>query len=301
MAYSIFELAQKVNGTVIGNQDIAIKGITSFEKPCSEHITFVSNPKNLKELESTEIACVLVPKQITTSKKPLIQVDNPKLAFALLLPLFNPPRTFSGKISDKALIAKTALIGKDVTIEPFVCIGERVKIGDHSVIRSHSYIDNNVTIGEHTTIHPNVSVQTNVTIGNRVIIHSGVVIGSDGFGFVFDGKQQVKLPQVGLVIIEDDVEIGACTTIDRAAMGETIVGQGTKIDNQVHLEVNKLGIQIAPGAMDDIVMRARKTFTMDDDFTAVALDVNGGKVPGKDGITPLSIKPNTNPSIISLN
>ncbi len=238
MSYSIKELAEKVNGTVLGDTDTQIDGVTSFDKPQASHITFVTTPRDLKNLEQSAIGAVIVPKQISGSAKPIIQVENPKLAFAVLLSFFYPPRTFAPQISNLAHISKTAKIGKNVTIESFAVIGDYAVIGNGTVIRSHVFIDDHVAIGERTTIHPNVSIYSNVKIGDQVIIHSGVVIGADGFGFVFDGKQQFKLPQVGTVIIENNVEIGACTTIDRAAIGETIVGEGTKIDNQVQIAHN---------------------------------------------------------------
>ena len=238
MNYSVIELAKKVGGTVIGDQNIRISGITSFEKPEKNCVTFVTISKDLRALEQTDISCIVVPKQISESAKPLIQTENPKLAFAILLSLFYPPHRFSGHIAPEASIAKSASLGKNVTVEPFSVIGERVKIGDNSVIRSHVHLDNDISIGADTVIHPNTSIYGKVKIGSRVIIHAGVVIGADGFGFVFDGKSQVKLPQVGSVVIEDDVEIGACTTVDRAAFGETVIGQGTKIDNQVQIAHN---------------------------------------------------------------
>ncbi len=249
MSYSIQELAQKVGGTVIGDANTAIQGITNFENPKKGFITFIANPRDLRELEQTEISCLIVPAKITESKKPLIQCENPKLAFALLLPLFYPARNYSGKISNEAHVAKSAVLGENVTVEPFAYIGEQAKIGKNSVVRAFSYIDDGVTIGEGTIIHPQVSIYSQTSIGNRVILHSGVVVGSDGFGYVFDGKQQVKLSQVGSVVIQDDVEIGACTTIDRAAMGETIIGKGTKIDNLVQIAHNvQIGMHCAISA-----------------------------------------------------
>ncbi|MBI4388429.1 MAG: UDP-3-O-(3-hydroxymyristoyl)glucosamine N-acyltransferase [Candidatus Omnitrophica bacterium] len=238
MGYSITDLAQKVGGTVVGDGKATIEGMASLDRPKAGCIAFISHPRDLKTLEETDIACVLVPKKIATSKKILIQVENPKLAFARLLQLFHPVRTFSGKISDQAIISKTAVIGKNVTIEPFAYIGERTQIGNGTVVRANSFLDDDVVIGENTVIHPNVSVYYGSKIGNRVALHSGVVVGADGFGFVFDGQELVKLPQVGIVIIHDDVEIGSCTTIDRAAIGETVIGQGTKIDNQVQIAHN---------------------------------------------------------------
>lgn len=249
MNYSLFELAKKISGTVVGDPALSINGITSFDQPRAGMITFVTISRDLRALEETDIAAILVPKTITSSKKPIIQTDNPKLAFALLLQLFYPARSFSGQISPEAKISKSAVLGKNVTVESFAHIGERSRIGDHTVIRAFTFIDSDVEIGTNSVIHPNVTIYEKSKIGSRVVLHSGVVVGSDGFGYVFDGKQQVKLPQIGIVIIQDDVEIGSCTTIDRAAIGETVIGQGTKIDNQVQIAHNvKIGAHCAISA-----------------------------------------------------
>ena len=144
----------------------------------------------------------------------------------------------SKTIANQAFISKSAKIGQEVTIEPFAYIGEHVSVGNRSVIRSYVYIDQNTAIGEDSVIHPHVTIYPKTKIGNRVMIHAGSIIGSDGFGYVFDGRKQAKIPQVGNVIIEDDVEIGACTTIDRATIGSTIIHQGVKIDNLVQIAHN---------------------------------------------------------------
>lgn len=238
MPYTIQELAKIINGTVIGDPKTTVNDVSSYEKPIKQGITFLLNPKHLIDLETSEIGCIIVPKSISKSAKPLIQVDNPKLAFAMLLGVFYPPRKFNGQISKLAYLAATARTNDNVTIEPFAYIGENVEIGKNSVIRSHAFLDNGVTVGENTVIHPNVMVYEKTKIGNRVTIHAGAVLGADGFGFVFDGKQQQKVPQVGTVVIHDDVEIGAGTTIDRATVGQTVVGKGTKIDNQVQIAHN---------------------------------------------------------------
>jgi len=238
MPHTIQELAKIINGAVVGDSKIMISDVSSYEKPARQAITFLLNPKDLPELEKSEIGCIIVPKNILKSSKPLIQVENPKLAFAMLLSVFYPPQKFNGQISKLAYMAATARTNENVTIEPFAYVGENVEIGKNSVIRSHAHLDRNVTIGENTIIHPNVMIYEKAKIGNRVTIHAGAVLGADGFGFVFDGKQQQKVPQVGIVVIHDDVEIGAGTTIDRATVGETVIGKGTKIDNQVQIAHN---------------------------------------------------------------
>jgi UDP-3-O-[3-hydroxymyristoyl] glucosamine N-acyltransferase len=238
MGKTLKELAELIQGTVVGDGSVQISGITSIEQPLAGHLAFVLDEKTLREAESSSLAALIIPAEITSSKKPIIQSHHPKLAWSILLGLFHPARVYSKTISDKASVAKGAKIGKDVTIEPYAFIGEGVVIGDRSVIRSFAYIDENSKIGEDSAIYPHAILYPKTQVGNRVTIHAGTVLGSDGFGYVFDGKKQAKVPQVGNVVIEDDVEIGACSTIDRATIGSTIIRQGVKIDNLVQIAHN---------------------------------------------------------------
>lgn len=238
MAKTLKELADLVQGTVVGDNAVQISGITSIEQPLAGHLAYALDEKTLRKVESSSLAAIIVPVQIASSKKPIIQSRHPKLAWSILLGLFHPFKTYPKTISDKAVVAQTAKIGKEVTIEPYAYVGENVIVGDRSVIRSFVYINEDSKIGEDTIIHPHVVLYPKTQIGNRVIIHAGAVLGSDGFGYVFDGKKQAKVPQVGNVIVEDDVEIGACSTIDRATIGSTIIRQGVKIDNLVQIAHN---------------------------------------------------------------
>ncbi len=238
MQATVAELAQKIRGKVIGDGKTAILGITSADQPLTGHIAFVEDPKRLGELETSPIACIIVPPQISSSKKPLIQVEQPKLAWAELLNVFFPPRAFPGTISEKAFVAPSSRLGKQVTVEAFAYIGEETEIKDGAVIRAYSYLDRKVKVGEKTVIHPHATLYENTVVGGRCIIHSGAVIGADGFGYVPSPKGQVKIPQTGNVILEDEVEIGACTTIDRATVGSTRIGHGVKIDNLVQIAHN---------------------------------------------------------------
>lgn len=238
MEKTLNEIAAFIKGTVVGDGNTKISGITGIEQPKAGCLAYIADAKNLKEVEATEISAIIVPPTVTSSTKPLIQHQYPKVAWAILLSFVNPPRTYSKTISEQASISKDAKIGKDVTIEPFAYIGKRVTIDDGSVVRANSYIDDDVTIGKNTVIHPNVMLYAKTKIGNNVIIHSGTVIGADGFGYVFDGTKHMKVPQIGNVIIEDNVEIGACATVDCATIGSTIIRQGTKIDNLVQIAHN---------------------------------------------------------------
>lgn len=243
MSTTVQQLAQLVGGQVIGDGNTPITGITNIESPGAGQIAFIQDAKRLKDLEASPIACLIVPPQITASSKPLIQSQLPKLAWAKILSYFYPAKPFSGKISDKASIAKTAKLGQNVTVEDFAVISDNAEIGDDSVVLSHSFIGADVKIGKKTVIYPHAMIYQECKIGNNVTIHAGTVIGADGFGYVATPQSQEKIPQVGNVIIEDEVEIGALTTIDRATLGSTVIGKGTKIDNQVQIAHN---VQIGP-------------------------------------------------------
>lgn len=238
MQLTVMELAQKVKGKVVGEGGVLVAGITSADFPLPGHVAFLEDPKRLSELEATPLACLIVAKQVSNSKKPLIQVEHPKLAWAQLLNFFFPPRAFPGTISDQAFIAPSARLGEKVTVEAFAYIGEEVEIGSQTVIRAYSYLDRKVKVGEKSIIHPHVVLYENTVVGNRCVIHAGTVVGADGFGYLPTPQEQLKVPQVGNVVIEDDVEIGACTTIDRATLGSTRIGQGVKIDNLVQVAHN---------------------------------------------------------------
>ena len=232
------ELAEWVDGTVVGDGEIEISGVASLEEARAGQITFISNPKYLSHLSKTNASAVIVSKEVTQADKPLLCVTNPQLALAKVLTLFSRKPYQPKGIDSKAWISPTARLGKDVTVYPFVYIGDRCSIGDRATFYPGVTVDEDSSIGEDSILYPNVSVYPGTIVGKRVIVHSGAVVGSDGFGYVKEGKRNVKIPQVGIVEIEDDVEIGANTTIDRATLGKTIIGRGVKIDNLVMLAHN---------------------------------------------------------------
>ncbi len=238
MAKTVEELAKAVGGKVIGDGQTLILGITNIESPGPGLITFVQDAKALKQLEASPVACLIVPSAITASSKPLIQVPHPKLAWAKLLTEFFKPLSYSQSISELASISKTAKIGSKATIDAYAVISDGAVIGNEAVIRSHAFVGHNVTVGDKTVLHPGVIIYENCKIGSSVVIHGNAVIGADGFGYVTTPEKQEKVPQVGNVLIEDDVEIGAGTTIDRATIGSTVISKGTKIDNMVQIGHN---------------------------------------------------------------
>jgi UDP-3-O-[3-hydroxymyristoyl] glucosamine N-acyltransferase len=238
MKKKLKELAEVVGGTVIGDDEVEISGVASIEVAHAGEITFIAHPKLLSKLAETEASAVIVSKEITSSQKPLLYVANPYLAFAKILTLFLQKPYQPKGIDPNAWISPTAQIGDEITIYPFVSIGDRCRIGDRVILYPGVYVGENSSIGEESILYSNVSIYPGTVIGKRVILHSGVVIGADGFGYVKEGKKNVKIPQTGCVEIEDDVEIGANTTIDRATFGKTLIHRGVKIDNLVQVAHN---------------------------------------------------------------
>jgi UDP-3-O-[3-hydroxymyristoyl] glucosamine N-acyltransferase len=232
------ELAQWVEGTVVGDGEIEISGVASIEEARQGQITFISNPKYLPHLSKTQASAVIVSKEVTQADKPLLCVTDPQSAFAKVLALFSLKPYQPKGIDPKAWISPTARLGKDVTVYPFVYVGDRCSIGDRVTFYPGVFVGEDSAIGEDSILYPNVSVYPGTIVGKRVILHGGAVVGGDGFGYVKEGKRNVKIPQVGTVEIEDDVEIGANTTIDRATLGKTIIRRGVKIDNLVMVAHN---------------------------------------------------------------
>ncbi len=242
-AVPLSQIVSFVSGRYDGPADVVIEGVLPLSEATERHISFLSNPKYAPQLESTRAAAVLVAHDIPGESPKWIRVANPYLAMATTVARFFAARPQPKGISPHAAIAASATLGKDAAVGAFVSIGDDVTIGDHVVIYPHVTIEPGSVIGDHTIIYPQVSIYYGTKIGRRCIIHSGVVIGSDGYGFATDDRGiHHKIPQVGIVRIEDDVEIGAGTTIDRAALGETVIGEGTKIDNLVQIGHNvKIG------------------------------------------------------------
>jgi UDP-3-O-[3-hydroxymyristoyl] glucosamine N-acyltransferase len=232
------ELAEVVGGTVVGDEEIEISGVAPIEEARSGEITFIANPKYLPKLSETDASAVIVSREIPSSHKALLCVNNPYLAFAKIFTLFSEKPYQSKGVDSHAWVSPTARLGREVTIYAFVSIGDRCTIGDRVTIYPGVYVGEGSSVGDDSVFYANVSIYPGTLIGKRVILHSGVVVGSDGFGYVKEGKKNVKIPQMGTVEIEDDVEIGANTTIDRATFGKTVIRRGVKIDNLVQVAHN---------------------------------------------------------------
>jgi len=236
------ELAGLIGGNITGNPDVEISGVSGIKEAHKGDITYINDKKLLKEISSTNASAVIVKNIIEGLPASMLVVSNPQYTFAKALEVFYKKTAEPSGISDKAVVGKNVTIGNDVSVHPFVCIGDNVVLGSRVTIYPGVHIEDGVTIGDNSLIYSNATLRTNVTVGCNVIIHSGTVIGSDGFGYVMENGMHYKIPQVGGVIIEDNVEIGANVTIDRATTGNSIIGSGTKIDNLVQIGHNvKIG------------------------------------------------------------
>lgn len=234
----IRELAELIEGQVEGSGDIDIKGLSGIDKAKSGDLTFAIDEDRLEGAERSGASCVLTNRTIRKSSKTLIRVTNPKLSFLIIYNTFNAPKDRESFIHPMATVSDSVIMGKNVWIGPNVSVEEGTRIGDHVIIESGSAIKKNCEIGSFCRIYPNVTLYDNTKLQKNVTLHSGAVIGSDGFGYVKDKGKIYKFPQLGKVIIEDDVEIGANTTIDRGSLNDTVIGAGSKIDNLCQIAHN---------------------------------------------------------------
>ena len=232
------EVARSVGGRLVGDPTILIRGVGPINEAASDQITFVANPKYAKALLTTRAAAVLLKDPAEGVRPAQVVVQDPYYAFSQLLTLFHPYRRPAPGIHPSASIGPGVRLGSEVYIGPFVSLGEGASVGDRAVVHHGVYVGERSEVGEGSLLYPNVVVREGVTIGKRVIVHSGTVIGSDGFGFATHEGRHHKIPQVGRVLIEDDVEIGSNVSVDRAALGVTRIGRGTKIDNLVQIAHN---------------------------------------------------------------
>ena len=235
------EIAGIVGGTLTGNPDAIVTGVAGIKEARPGDATFVGSPKYVSALKTTRASVVLVTPAMVRPDYPaaLISVENPGKSFEqLVTQIVPPPVRFAPGVHPSAIIAPTAKLGQDVSIQPHVVIEDGATIGDRTMIGAGSYIGHESTIGRDCRFYPRVTLRERTRVGDRVILHGGVMLGADGFGFEFTGGQHKKIPQLGNVEIGDDVEIGANTAIDRARFGTTRIGKGTKIDNLVQIGHN---------------------------------------------------------------
>ncbi|MDD5070461.1 MAG: UDP-3-O-(3-hydroxymyristoyl)glucosamine N-acyltransferase [Candidatus Omnitrophica bacterium] len=239
MKFTLAQINEVVKGEIVGDPQTLITGISGIKEAKDGDITFLANSKYESLIAETKASAIITSRETRDCSKPLIKTLDPSVSFAKVLDLVSPTMNYHPRgIHKAAVIDPTAVIGKNVSIGANAIVEANVEIGEGTVIYGNCFIGYGTKIGENCLIYSQVSIREKTQIGSRVIIHCGTVIGSDGFGFAtVDGLQQ-KIPQIGIVLIEDDVEIGANVTVDRARFHKTIIGKGTKIDNLVQIAHN---------------------------------------------------------------
>lgn len=237
---TVEELAHVVNGRVVGDPGTRIERIADLINADQSEIAYVENEKMFGEARESKASCLIVKEGLSERfpERTLIEVKNPKLAFSLIGAALHPPVSREPAIHATAVVAETADVALTAYVGPNVCVGEYTHVGAYTRLEAGVVLGDNVSVGDDCVLHPNVVLYDGVSIGNRVILHAGVCLGADGFGYVRHDLGYQKFPQVGTVVIEDDVEIGAHTCVDRAALGRTRIGRGTKLDNMVHVGHN---------------------------------------------------------------
>jgi UDP-3-O-[3-hydroxymyristoyl] glucosamine N-acyltransferase len=238
---TVQELAALVGGQFVsGDGSKTITGGAAIADAGEGQVTFFGNSKYLGALKTCRATAALVPLDFSETIPPIaIRVENPSLAFARLAARFAPASLkFAPGVHPSAVIGHGVTLGEDVSVQPGAVIEAGASIGARTVIGAHGYVGHEAKVGEDCFLHPRVTVGARCLLGHRVILHSGVVLGTDGFGYEFSGGKHVKIPQTGIVQLDDDVEVGANSTIDRARFGRTWIGEGTKIDNLVQIAHN---------------------------------------------------------------
>jgi UDP-3-O-[3-hydroxymyristoyl] glucosamine N-acyltransferase len=237
MSFTVDEVARHLQGEVVGDGSIMLTGFAPADRAGVGDLTFAENAEYLARAERGAASAIILEAEVPSSKT-LIKVRNARVAFARALSLFFPEPVFPPGIHSTALIDSTARVDPSAHIGPHCVLGPGVKVGPRCVLQGGNHLGADCVLGEDVTVFPNVTFYPRSEIGNRVRIHSGSVIGSDGFGYVQDNGIHRKVPQVGNVVIKDDVEIGANVAIDRGALGPTVIGKGTKVDNLVQIAHN---------------------------------------------------------------
>ena len=241
MEFSAKQIAEFIQGTIVGDENATVHTFAKIEEGIPGAISFLSNPKYTHYIYDTQSSIVLVNKDFEPEKEikaTLIKVDNAYESLAKLLNLYEMSKPKKTGIDPLAYIAPTAKIGKDVYIAPFACVGDNAEIGDNTSLHPHATVGSGAKVGNDCILYPHVTVYHDCRIGNNCILHAGSVIGADGFGFAPSPEGYEKIPQIGIVVLEDNVESGANTCIDRATMGATIIRKGVKLDNLIQIAHN---------------------------------------------------------------
>ena len=239
MKRTLKDIARIIDGEIVGDVNTIVTGICGIKEAKEGDLTFVANSRYLSLMNHTKASAIITTKDVTSAPKPIIRTENPSIAFAKMVSLLAPNEVKRPKgIHPTAVIGEKVRLGRNVAIQPYVVIEDNAEIKDNTILYTGAYVGHHTKIGRDCTIYPYVIIRERVVIQDRVTIHGGTVIGSDGFGFSTVKGVHHRIPQIGNVIIEDDVEIGANVTIDRARFDKTIIKKGTKIDNLVQIAHN---------------------------------------------------------------
>lgn len=237
-SFTLGRLADALGASLEGDARRAVRGVAPLETAGPDHVSFLTDRRYLKLAEASRAAALVVPRDVTGLRAALLRVDSPEQALIALIELFHPEVPAAPGVHPSAYVADGARVDPAACVGPLAVVEEEAVIGPRTRIGALSFVGARAVLGEGVRLHPRVVVRDGVRVGNRVVVHPGAVLGADGFGYAFDGRAHRKIPQVGGLRIEDDVEIGANATIDRATLGETVIRRGTKIDNLVHVGHN---------------------------------------------------------------
>jgi UDP-3-O-[3-hydroxymyristoyl] glucosamine N-acyltransferase len=238
VSITVADIARHLDAEIVGDASLALAGFARADSARAGDLTFAENEDYFHRAEQSAASAILVSGDFTSATKTLLRVQNARVAFAKALPLFFPEPAFPAGIHPSAVVAASASVDPSAHIGPHCVVGERAAIGPRAVLEGGNHVGPDCRVGEDSRLFPNVTLYARTLVGRRVRIHAGTVVGADGFGYVFDQGRHLKVPQVGNVVVHDDVEIGANVAIDRGALGPTVIGAGTKIDNLVQIAHN---------------------------------------------------------------
>ncbi|MBI4915148.1 MAG: UDP-3-O-(3-hydroxymyristoyl)glucosamine N-acyltransferase [Acidobacteria bacterium] len=244
--YTLAELAARVGGTVVGDGERVLAGIRPLDDAAPEHLSFYHNRRYLESARASRAGALLVAEPGQFPGRDLLVCREPYPAFAKLLEIFHPQHRPPTGVHPSAVVAPSARLGAGASVGPTAVVGERAVVGDRAVLGPGAIVGDDAEVGTDTWLHPHVVIEPRCRVGARCILHAGVVVGSDGYGFATVGGTHHKVPQVGIVVVEDDVELGANVCVDRATLGETRIGRGTKVDNLVQVGHN---VQVGEGCL----------------------------------------------------
>ncbi len=238
VSFTLGRLADALGASLQGDPDRVVTGVAPLEAAGPEQVSFLTDPKYLRQAQASRAAALVVGRDVAGLSAALLQVDRPQQALIALLGLFHPEPALEPGVHATACVARTARVDPTASVGPLAVVEADASVGPRCRVGALCFVGRGAVLGEDVRLHPHVVVLAGVRLGNRVIVHAGTVLGADGFGYAFDGRAHRKIPQVGGLRIEDDVEIGANSAIDRATLGETVVRRGAKIDNLVQIGHN---------------------------------------------------------------